>query len=183
MTKRVLHRGASSLAWPALVVCLFVDAQAVRGHDAKPSKACALLPTADLEALYNAKAGAPWRTWDQPLSAGCTIQIANHDAEIQNEAPSAPASQETINKTLSFLRQMNAMGKQTFETKDFGDVGCYRTRTVVSPDSAPASWQNVCFLVTAGKLTLGLGSDASKPLDFEVVRGLLLKAAARRAVK
>lgn len=166
-----------------VVSCLFLDPHAVRGLGGPTSKACAWLPTADLEMLYGGKADAPMRAYDNPLSSGCTIRIGNQSAEIQSVSPTAPPSQVTVSQLVKGFEQMNALGDQKFEVRDFGDVGCYRTRVVVSPDSPPQEWENVCVLVTGGKLMLGLSSDASKPLDFETVRGLLLKTAARRAGK
>lgn len=171
---------STTMAGDCVRVChlLVRRASAVRGQAAKTSKACRLLPLADIEAVYKAKPEAPWRASDTPISE-CTLTVGDYGVSIQTSPPpfvSRPGM--TIAQVLNAIKRLGAIGEQKFETKDFGDVGCYRT-SVTPPDA-----QNVCFVLADGGLTLELSSDPRRPIELDVVRRLLLKAVdARRSAK
>ena len=60
--------------------------------------------------------------------------------------------------------------------KTFGDVGCFTDMLGMTPKLPTMA----CFLDRRGYVSLSLRSDDAKHLDFEAVKQLLEKAAARR---
>ena len=177
------HLRAPGVAPLAVATALLLAPPARADEPSRPptARACALLPIADLEALYGAKASPPSLASDSPQSSFCSVVVGDHSVVVQSAAPDAAESRTTVAQVLRRFDALPANRARKFEMKDFGDVGCYRTKAPVASDGPPPLWGNVCFLVEGGKLTLELTSDGSKPIDFEVVRGLLRKAAARRA--
>ena len=68
-------------------------------------------------------------------------------------------------------------------TKDFGNVGCLRIKMKKAFDGKPLAKPLVtssCFLVEGGYLNLSVAGKNPKQVKFDVVKGLLEKAAARR---
>ncbi len=68
-------------------------------------------------------------------------------------------------------------------TKDFGKVGCLSMKMTKGFDGKPLVKPLLtasCFLVEGGYLNMSVAGENPKQVGFDVVKGLLEKAAARR---
>jgi hypothetical protein len=144
------------------------------GQTASTPKVCALMPTADLEALFSAKASAG-RGLDTATVANCGMDLPDrlHSALLTSR-PAGPASL-TVASRLATMKPL--FDKSGAQVKDFGDVGCFTDRVQIGPTKVPTA---TCFLEKGGYLSLQLLSTDPKHLGFETVKQLLEKAAAQR---
>ncbi len=151
------------------------------------SRACPLLPISELEAHFGGKAKVKGGL-DDGTNAICTADVNGHLAKIQSAPPGTAGLPSTIQQGLAGVT-MTAQGKNNIltieETKDFGKVGCYTGKMTVEPFGngqplAKPIQTTVCFQVSGGYLTLNLTSEDPKQVSYEVVKGFLAKAAARR---
>ena len=80
---------------------------------------------------------------------------------------------------------MSGAAKQPPEakTKDFGKIGCLSMKMTKGFDGKPLAkplFTASCFLVESGYLNMSVAGENPKQERFDVVKGLLEKAAARR---
>ena len=148
------------------------------------AKVCSLLPVAELETLYHAKAGAPAGTDATALST-CTVTIAGQAVKVSSARPGTAGLPVTVQAGLAASAAMTASSKSglTQESKDYGDVGCRRTTMTQDLDKKPLSkpvHSTSCFQVTGGYLILTLVSEDASIVTDDHVKTLLAKAAARR---
>ncbi len=95
--------------------------------------ACGLLPIAELEAQFGAKASAPRGT---AISGSvCTVNLAGHVIKLQ-EVPSGTGGTPTsIQMGLTGATMMLAESKNSKpEIRDFGNVGCIKVSLPLSKD-------------------------------------------------
>lgn len=141
---------------------------------ASTPKVCGLMPTAELEALFGAKASAG-RGLDTATVANCAMDLPDrlHGALLTSR-PVGPVSL-TVASRLAAMKPL--FDKSGAQVKDFGDVGCFTDSVQIGPTKVPTA---TCFLEKGGYVSLQLLSTDSKHLGFETVKQLLEKAAARR---
>jgi hypothetical protein len=146
--------------------------------------ACEMLPIAELEAQYSAKASAPKGT--AIVGSVCSINLAGHVIKLQETQPGTEGTPTSIQMGLAGATMMLGERKNSdsskLETKDFGNVGCIRVRlhgVMGEPVAKPIS-STSCFLVQGGYLNLTMGREDGQDVSFEVVKQWLEKAGARR---
>ena len=144
------------------------------GQATATAAACGLLPTADLEAHFGAKATAV-RSSDTPTVSMCSMDLPDrrHGADLSSK-PAGPVSL-SVEQRLAALRPMLEQEGSRIQT--FGTVGCFTGQLDLGGTKLPTT---TCFLDQKGYLSLSLRSDKAKDLDFEAVKQLLEKAAGRR---
>jgi hypothetical protein len=136
--------------------------------------ACALLPIAELEARFGAKATPPKGSEASTLSmCAANFPDVRHSASVNMRPPSA-ADTMSVEQTLEMTK--SAM-RGRFESQVFGTIGCFRTDLPMGGKPLPSA---TCFQNAGGYLALAVGSDDPKHLDFNVLVDLLKKAAAKR---
>jgi len=167
----------------ALAIGLVVTGSArtpAAGQAGAPAKACGLLPIADIEALYGAKASMPRGTDSDTLST-CSVTIANQIVTVRSSAPGTQGTPASVQAGIAAQQSMPpGRGMTRAEAKDYGDVGCLHSTITLGPDRTPPIHSTSCFLVTAGFLQLALTSEDAGLVSDDHVKGLLAKAAARR---
>jgi hypothetical protein len=147
------------------------------------AKACQLMPTSELEAAYGGKPTNP-HGFDGDSSV-CTVNIRGLAIKLQSAQPGASGVPTSIRQGLAGARMMLGAAKQSAatNTKDFGDVGCLGMKMTKGFDGkalAKPLLTTSCFLVEGGYLNISVAGENSKQVRFEVIKGLLEKAAARR---
>ncbi|MGA9812819.1 MAG: hypothetical protein WBQ64_08595 [Terriglobales bacterium] len=172
----------------ALVLILAVAAgpcsAAAQSSSYRPdAKACKLMPTPDLEATYDGKAGNPHGSDGD--SSICTVNIGGLAVKLQSAAPGTAGVPTSIAQGLMGARMMLGEAKQApkTNTKDFGKVGCLTIKMVKAFDGKPLAkplLTTSCFLVEGGYLNLSVASENPRQVGFDLVKRLLEKAAARR---
>jgi hypothetical protein len=174
---------AAGAACVAITMSLVHAQGLAQGADAK---ACALLPSADLEAYYGSKAATPSGINGASLST-CNVMIGGHPVKLQVSPPGAvgvPTSVQTgLLAGTAMLKDAKKGPLQLIETKDFGKVGCFTTKA--SSDLAGAKAQKpiyatTCFVVEGGYLNLALADEDAARVTLDIVRQFTEKAAARR---
>jgi hypothetical protein len=150
------------------------------GRDAK---ACKLMPTPELETSYGGKVSNPLGS--EGDSSICTVSIGGLAVKLHS-APAGTAGVPTsIAQGLVGARMMLGAAKQAprTNTKDFGRVGCLSMKMVKAFDGKPLAkplLTTSCFLVEGGYLNLSVASENSRQVEFDLVKRLLEKAAAKR---
>jgi hypothetical protein len=171
---------AVTLTTVAVSLCLAAQGPPASDADVK---ACQLMPKSELERAYGGKVSNPHGFDGEP--SVCTANIGGLAIKLQ----SAPAGTEgvptSIQQGLMGARLMLGEARQSpgANTKDFGNIGCLRMKMTKAFDGKPlarALLTSSCFLVEGGYLNLSVAGENSKQLRFDVVKGLLEKAAARR---
>ena len=137
-------------------------------------KACALLPIAELEARFGAKATPP-KGSDASTMSMCSANFPDvrHSASVNMRPPSSADTmsvEQTLEMTKSAMR-----GK--FDSQVFGNIGCFRTDVPMGGKPLPSA---TCFQNAGGYLALAVASDDPKHLDFAFLVDQLKKAAAKR---
>jgi hypothetical protein len=143
-----------------------------------------LLPIADLEARYAAKASAPKGT--AIVGSVCDINLAEYVVKLQEAAPGTGGTPTSIQMGLAGAAMMlgdsdsSQISKPAI--KDFGSVGCIKMTLQLSKEGprAKAVVSTSCFLVEGGYLNLTMGREDGQDVSFESVKQWLEKAAARR---
>lgn len=160
----VVAIGLGALGWPA----------ASFGQAGSAAKACGLMPTADLEAHFGAKASAI-RGSDTPSVSMCSVDLPDrrHGADLMIRPPASGSL--TVEQRLAAIRPA-LVDRNGSRTRTFGDVGCFTDQLEMTPKLPTTA----CFLDRRGYVSLSFRSDDAKHLDFEAVKQLLEKAAARR---
>jgi len=176
----------ASIALALVGLCLLpllCHGQAAYGPD---SKACSLLPIAELEAHFGDKATTPRGLSGVSAGSTCSVYIKSHRINIHTEPPGTLGVPRTIKDGLAGARMIlqDAKAKNTIiplDEKDFGSVGCYSGKVNLGK-LAPGTWgyDTTCFLVEGGYLVLDVTSQDEKDLTLETVKQFLEKAAARR---
>ncbi len=164
--------------------------------DGSDAKACQLMPTPDLEAAYGGKVTNPHGVDGE--SSVCTVNIGGLAIKLQSASPGADGVPSSIPQALVGARLMSGAMQspagpashrryrnQTPETKtkDFGKVGCLSMKMTKGFDGKPLAkplLTTSCFLVQGGYLNMSAAGENPKQVTFDVVKGLLEKAAARR---
>jgi hypothetical protein len=173
----------SMAAW----LCAGSRLASAQGLNAK-APACGLLPIADLEAQYGAKANVPGGITIMGNST-CSANVARTAIKLQMAPPGDAGAPTSIQMGLAGAMMMfGDAGKDDRmfskpETQDFGNVGCIKIGTQQGLDGKPLAKPiptTSCFLVQGGYLNLTVASEDGKDVSFDVVRRLLEKAAARR---
>ncbi len=141
------------------------------------------MPTAELEASYHGKTTKP-RGMDGEYSI-CMVNIGGLAVKLQSSPPGAAGVPTTIAQGLMGARLMLAEARQSSRTNtmDFGDVGCLSMKMKKGFDDKPLArplLATSCFLVEGGYLNMSVASENARQLRFDVVKGLLQKAAAQR---
>jgi hypothetical protein len=151
------------LAWPAPSY----------GQTGSTSKACQLLPAAELEAHFGAKA-SPVRGSDTSSVSTCAVDIPDrqHGADLILRPAAAPL---TVEQRLAGLGPH--LERQGSQIKTFGNVGCFTDKLDLGPTKLSVA---TCFLDNGGYLSLSLRSEDPKQATLEAAKELLEKAAAKR---
>lgn len=156
--------GLAALAWPATV----------SSQTRSTSKACGLLPTKELEAHFGSPAGAV-RGSDTSTVSSCSADFPDRKRGLDlSIRPPGPASM-SVEQRFAAMRRLLETNKS--RTQTFGNVGCFTDRTELAGATLPVT---TCFVDQKGYVSLSIRSDNPKHLDFEAVKQLLEKAAARR---
>ena len=147
------------------------------------AKACKLMPTPDLEATYGGKVSDPHGSDGD--SSICTANIGGLAIKLQSAAPGSAGVPTSIAQGLVGARMMLGEAKQApkAHTRDFGKVGCLTMKMVKAFDGKPLAkplLTTSCFLVEGGYLNLSVASENPRQVEFDLVKRLLEKAAARR---
>lgn len=144
------------------------------GQASSTAKACAMLPTAELEAHFGAKVSAV-RGSDGATVSMCSVDVTDRrrGADLTSR-PAGPASLSVEQRFDAIRKQLERQGSQT---RNFGSVGCFTDQLPIGGTKLPVA---TCFLDRGGYLSLSLRSEDPKQLSFEAVKALLEKAAARR---
>jgi hypothetical protein len=171
---------ATTLAWVA-GTC-FLAAQVSPTSDAA-AKACQLMPTPELEATYGGKVTNPHGSDGE--SSVCTVNIGRVAIKLQSAPPGMGGVPTSIQQGLVGARLTLGAAKQSPQTKtrDFGTVGCLHMKMAKGFDGkalAKPLLTSSCFLVEGGYLNMSVASEDPKQVGFDLVKGLLEKAAARR---
>jgi hypothetical protein len=152
------------------------------------SPACDLLPIADLEAQYGAKANVPGGITLAGNST-CKANVARSTIQMQMAQPGTEGVPTSIQMGLAGAMLMYGDARKDnhiswkLETQDFGNVGCIKMTMQQGFDGKPLATpipSTSCFLVQGGYLNLTIASEDGKDVSVDVVRRLLEKAAARR---
>ncbi|MGC2183920.1 MAG: hypothetical protein WA637_11605 [Terriglobales bacterium] len=147
------------------------------------AKACKLMPTPDLEATYGGKVSDPHGSDGD--SSVCTVNIGGLAVKLQSAAPGSAGVPTSIAQGLVGARTMFGEAKQApkAHTMDFGKVGCLTMKMVKAFGGKPLArplLTTSCFLVEGGYLNLSVASENPRQVEFDLVKRLLEKAAARR---
>jgi hypothetical protein len=148
------------------------------------ARACKLMPTAELEATFRGKAKNPHGA-DDGESSVCTVNIGGLAIKLQSAAPGADGVPTSIPQGLVGFRMMFAESRRSpgKNTKDFGNVGCMSLKLTKGFDGKPLGkplFTASCFMVEGGYLNMSVAGENRKQIAFDVLKGLLEKAAARR---
>lgn len=137
------------------------------------AKACAWLPMADLEAHFGTKAQVV-QGLDQITRNTCTARFADvyHVAAIESHPPSPVDAAMSVAERIAFVKQ----GVKGLESRDFGSIGCFRS----TQDMGKPVHVTTCFVAKAQYLSLALHSTDPQQHRYEIVKGLLEKAAGLR---
>lgn len=160
----------------------FVAAQSSPSYG-REAKACKLMPTADLQALYSGKVSDPHGSDGD--SSMCTVNIGGLAVKLQSAPPGTTGVPTSIAQGLVGARMMLGAAKQAprTNTKDFGKVGCLTMKMKKGFDGntlAKPLLTTSCFLVEGGYLNMSVASENPKQVQFALVKELLEKAAALR---
>jgi hypothetical protein len=147
------------------------------------ARACQLMPTPDLEAAYGGKVTNPHGSDGE--SSVCTVNIGGLAIKLQSAPPGTIGLPTSIQQALVGARMMSGAAKQSPETKtrDFGKIACLGMKMTKGFDGKPLAkplFTASCFLVESGYLNMSVAGENPKQVRFDVVKGLLEKAAARR---
>jgi hypothetical protein len=157
----------------AFGIGLLLIAAPSRAQTANPAKVCALLPTAELEKHFGAKASGP-RGHDTATVSMCAVDVPDH-RHGANVMTNSSGVTLTVEQRLAAVKATSE-GK-TAQVKNFGSVGCFTSQLDLGDSKLPTA---TCFLDKNGYISLTLQSDDPKQVSFEDVKALLEKAAARR---
>jgi hypothetical protein len=174
----------SMAAW----LCASSRLASAQGLNAK-APACGLLPIADLEVQYGAKASVPGGLQlPGQADSTCGVNLARTTIKLQAAPPGTEGVPTSIQMGLAGAMLLSGdAGKDHMwskpETKDLGNVGCIKVSMQQGFGGKPLATpipSATCFLVQGGYLNLTIASEDGKDVSFDVVRRLLEKAAARR---
>jgi hypothetical protein len=143
------------------------------------AKACALLPTAALEAAYGGKAGTPHGTDGESLSI-CSVTVNSRVAKLQSSPPGTVGVPRSIQEGFMGLSMLAKMGEFRPKITERSAAGLTMTKDLDRKPLAKPLYSTTCFLIEGGYLNLALAGDDPKQVSFDVVKPLLEKAAARR---
>lgn len=149
------------------------------------SQACRLLPLADLQAQFGGEARVKSGLDLGKGESTCQFEVNKYVVSVQiNPLDQSPA--DTIEEGLASAKMMAEMSKGGMtieETKNFGNVGCYSQKMELETPlgkSLPRP-STVCFQVQGGMVAVTVSTENPKEkISFDVVKGLVEKAAARR---
>ncbi len=163
--------------------------QTTSGRDAP---ACRLLSLSELEAQFGGKARLIVGTDDGEGNSGCTAQVNGYGLLFQIDPP-GPGVPATVDDALNGPRMITNESKGQMgldEPKNFGNIGCYSARLIPNPGGlkqaqpvAPTPGPSTtCLQIKDGLvlLTIWSAKDPNEKISFDVVKGLVEKAAARR---
>ncbi len=141
------------------------------------------MPKSELEAAYRGKITNP-HGFDGE-SSFCTANIGGLAIKLQSAPPGTEGVPTSIPQGLMGARLMLGEARQSAQanTKDFGKVGCLRMKMAKAFDGKPLLkplLTTSCFVVDGGYLNMSVASEKPKQVGFDLVKGLLEKAAARR---
>jgi hypothetical protein len=147
------------------------------------AKACKLMPTPDLEATFGGKITNP--NGIDGDSSVCTANIGGLAIKLQSAPPGTAGVPTSIQQGLMGARLLLGEGRQSpaTNTKDYEKIGCLSMKMTKGFDGKPLAKPLLtvsCFLVEGGYLNMSVAVENSKQVGFEVIKGLLEKAAARR---
>lgn len=170
---------AVNMAW---IPPSFLVAQ-TSSTSASQVKVCQLMPTTELETTYRGKVTNPHGIDGE--SSICTANIGGLAIKLQSAALGTRGVPTSISLGLVGARMMLGQAKQKPEnnTRDFGNVGCMSMKMTRGFDGKPLAkrlFTTSCFMVEGGYLNLTIAGDNAKQIEFEKVKPLLEKAAARR---
>ena len=95
-----------------------------------------------------------------------------HTALVESH-PASPADMAmTVAERLAIVKQ----GMKDVEAREFGQIGCFCSKV----DMGKPVFVMACFVSKAPYLSLSIQSADEKHMNFEAMRGMLEKAAARR---
>ncbi len=149
------------------------------------SQACRLLPLADLHAQFGGEAKVKSGLDLGKGESTCQFEVNKYVVSVQiNPLDQSPFN--TIEEGLASAKMMAEMSKGNMtidETKNFGNVGCYSQKMELPPGMSlpgPSTVSStVCFQVQGGMVAVTVENPKEK-IRFDVVKGLVEKAAARR---
>jgi hypothetical protein len=137
------------------------------------AKACAYLPLVELEAHFGAKPATVLGI-DQPTRNTCSANFptATRAAVVESHPPNAADQAMAAAQRLQFLKA----AFKNADMKDYGSVGCIRATI----DMGEPVQETTCFLAKAQYLALTVRHVDAARVDFDAVKTLLEKTAARR---
>ncbi|HYM08761.1 MAG TPA: hypothetical protein VEU11_19575 [Terriglobales bacterium] len=141
------------------------------------------MPTPDLEAAYGGKVTNPHGVDGE--SSVCTVNIGSLAIKLQSAPPGADGVPASIQQALVGARLMSGATRQSpkTETRNFGKVGCLSMKMTKGFNGQPLAkplLTTSCFQIEGGYLNMSVAGENRKQVRFDVVKGLLEKAAARR---
>ena len=120
---------------------------------AAAAKVCGLMPIADLEAHFGAKAGPP-RGVDSPSVSICGVNVPDvrHHAGLTSQRPGPVA----ISTSQRLAAMKSLLDKQGSKTKNFGSVACFTGHEDIGGKNLPFT---TCFTDEHGYISLEILSD------------------------
>ncbi|HKW01453.1 MAG TPA: hypothetical protein VJN96_16630 [Vicinamibacterales bacterium] len=183
---RILISFCVALLAVAVLAIASVHAGEAEGQAApkREDLACRLLPIAEAEALYGAKAAVPpGAYYNSGAGAVCMVSIADGAfVRVVSAAPGASGIASTVQGQLAALRSQIPTSAKV-ETRDYGDVGCLGITFTGGPDGRSYDkpiYETLCLQLTGGYLLLHMASGDAKIVSDEHVKALLAKAAEKR---
>jgi hypothetical protein len=160
-----------------LAVALALLAASASGQPRPDAKVCKLLPVAELEVLFGAKAARVSGN-DAAAMSLCSASFGDvrRSASVNTRPPSPGDTMLGVEGTLNMVKA-GIKEEGGFESKVFGSVGCMKHAQEMGDTPLPST---TCFLLEGGSLAMAVSSDDPKVASYETVKDLLETAAARR---
>src|SRR5262245_2023810 len=141
------------------------------------TKACRLMPNAELEAHFGAKPKSAPRGMDGDGLSTCTATVSAKNLDKLEVSPPGQVGVPTsIEMGLGAARMILGSNKgplQLIDAKDFGNVGCFSSKATVKPQ--PPVFSTACFVVNGGYLVLTLTDADAERVRYDLVKPLVEK--------
>jgi hypothetical protein len=133
---------------------------------AQTAKVCGLLPIPQLEAASGSSASAP-KGNDAPSISICGVTFGDvrQTAAITRMPPSPTDKSLGVEQRLALLQRADGAEKQKFESRSFGDTGCFRIEQDMGDKPLPSI---TCF---ADRGLPGTGPRQRRPQGRELRGG------------
>jgi hypothetical protein len=165
---------ASTLSAAGFMLLLPGYAEIANAETASTDERCRLLPIAELESHFGARAAAV-RESESVAGTLCSADIPDRrqGAELLSKeaGPAAPTMEERVSALKQPLELRGA------ELTSFGPVACFTDHTKIAGTKL---FTATCFQEAGGYLSLSLRSEDRQRVAVEAVKQLLEKAALKR---